>query len=214
MKVKMIGDVHAKIHDYLKIVKRSEYPTIQVGDFGVGFFDPAIMSELQEHGVHRFIRGNHDNPSACKEIDFWIPDGLVENETMFIGGAWSIDHAFRIEDLNWWKDEECSYDELIRMLDVYKMVKPRVMVTHDCPNDFSKRFIVEKGLAMGNMILPTRTGQALQAMWEIHQPDLWVFGHWHTDLDVISNGTRFICLDELSTIDVDFETFDVKWNER
>lgn len=39
-------------------------------------------------------------------------------------------------------------------------------------------------------------------MLEIHRPKVWVFGHYHIDKDFELNGTRFICLNELSTIDV------------
>jgi hypothetical protein len=50
-------------------------------------------------------------------------------------------------------------------------------------------------------------------MFSIHKPDLWIFGHWHCDADEVIDGTRFICLNELSYVDVDMETLEVKWPE-
>jgi predicted phosphodiesterase len=48
----------------------------------------------------------------------------------------------------------------------------------------------------------TRTGLALQAMFEIHQPEVWLFGHWHINKVQKIGATNFICLAELSFIDI------------
>lgn len=40
-------------------------------------------------------------------------------------------------------------------------------------------------------------------MFEMHQPRIWLFGHWHFDFDGVIDGTRFICLGELSYRDLD-----------
>ena len=52
---------------------------------------------------------------------------------------------------------------------------------------------------------PSRTRQAFQAMFEAHQPDLWVFGHWHHSFDGVLDGTRFVCLNELEARTFDFD---------
>jgi len=49
----------------------------------------------------------------------------------------------------------------------------------------------------------TRTGQALQSMWEYHQPEMWFFGHWHETRDLTLNGTKFQCLGEMDYVDVE-----------
>ena len=36
-KITLIGDVHGKFKEYQKLIDSIENPTIQVGDFGVGF---------------------------------------------------------------------------------------------------------------------------------------------------------------------------------
>ncbi len=43
----------------------------------------------------------------------------------------------------------------------------------------------------------SRTMQALNAMFELHRPDLWFFGHWHRSAGAVIDGTRFQCLGEL-----------------
>lgn len=50
------------------------------------------------------------------------------------------------------------------------------------------------------------TSDGLQAMFEIHQPDIWIFGHHHKSIDTIVNGTRFICLKEADYITIDLDS--------
>ena len=45
---------------------------------------------------------------------------------MYIGGAWSIDHAMRTEGLDWWRDEELAVMEFDRIAKIYEETKPRV----------------------------------------------------------------------------------------
>jgi hypothetical protein len=143
----------------------------------------------------------------------YIPDGRVEGHTMFVGGAWSIDHAWRTEGLTWWRDEECSIEQFNQMLDTYAIVRPRVMITHDCPTQAAIDIFQKRGLLWGGReakLENTRTASALQAMFEIHQPDFWFFGHWHHTLHQKIHNTHFQCLGELDYIDFDLETLEFK----
>lgn len=208
MKTRIIGDIHGKTYDYKLLLENTTLPSIQVGDFGMGFMpidEQVDIEEFQGKGNHRFIRGNHDNPSLCKSgITSYIPDGTIENDVMFIGGAWSIDHGYRVAGVDWWADEECSYSELRQFLETYSIMRPRVMITHDCPSEAAYRMFVRTGLSLGRKALYlTRTGEALQQMFEIHQPEEWYFGHWHISKEETINGTRFKCLGELDFEDVD-----------
>ena len=65
---------------------------------GVGFrkFPPHLRTLMVEGG-HRFIRGNHDNPDACRREGQWIKDGTVEDDVMFVGGALSVDRRWRTD---------------------------------------------------------------------------------------------------------------------
>lgn len=190
-KVAFISDIHANWDVYADICKRYEN-TVQVGDFGMGFESAnRLVPYLPQN--HRFIRGNHDDPAKCAAHPNWIKDGTIEiignSKVMFIGGAKSIDKYRRKEGLDWWADEECSYAQWQEFINRYEEEKPDVLVTHDCPQDFAKQFI----LRAHKPAYPSVTGQALQVMHSIHAPRFWVMGHWHVDLDVTHNGTRFLC---------------------
>lgn len=213
---RIIGDIHGKIYDYRsyslvtgirgrQIVEPER--SIQVGDFGIGFFSAFWhQNEIEwqkEHPQHRFIRGNHDDPVMCKSMPGWIEDGTVEGDVMYVGGAWSIDHEWRTAGVDWWPDEELSYEELEKLITKFGEVKPRVMITHDCPTSVAWDMFISKGDAFPGPQIKTRTGEAFQAMFEIHQPELWVFGHWHNTRKMEKNGTTFQCLGELDYIDIE-----------
>jgi len=211
MKYRFVGDVHGKYTRYVDAIQGCER-SIQVGDFGMGFGPTQTLEEtVFKDGNHRFIRGNHDSPAMCALSRGWIDDGTVEDDMMFVGGAWSIDYARRIPGLDWWPDEELSQERLYEIGHLYYNVKPKVMVTHDCPLSVSKKLFVDRGLGLGTKSIPTRTGQAFESMFKDHKPKLYIFGHWHNDVDEVIDGTRFICLNELSFVDINIETYEVIW---
>jgi predicted phosphodiesterase len=205
-----IGDVHGKYGAYKSILKQHQN-TIQVGDMGVGFrrsqsqaeymdlnpYYPNPPYDLMVSSGARFIRGNHDNPDVCKRHKRWIPDGTVEGDMMFVGGAYSIDMQYRTEGLDWWADEELSQSEFYQIMDIYEAAKPRVMVTHDCP-EFLVGYIHSHHFGIS-----TKTGQALDAMFGLHKPEVWVFGHHHKSFDQEIKGTRFVCVAELEVKEID-----------
>ena len=201
---RFIGDVHGHWVRYLNAIYGCD-DSIQVGDFGVGFpvygkmdVPPKIdVPPIIEHGNHRFIHGNHDDPYLCKELAGFIPDGTVEGDVMFHGGAYSIDKSTRTPGLDWWPDEEASYADLVRFIGKYEEVKPRMMVSHDCPD------VITDELFPFKLPIGSRTRTAFSECFRIHQPEIWVFGHWHESRDKVIDGTRFICLNQLETIDLE-----------
>ena len=214
--MRFIGDVHGKFSGYKNLI-RGVPASRQVGDMGVGFrnhrgeatANPPHDS-MKRHGDHRFIRGNHDNPGACRGMELWIPDGTFEESinTFFVGGAASVDRQWRTENYDWWADEELSYAAFQTIIDEYEKIKPRIMVTHDAPDDVVRR------LFHGHVKFdyPSITRQALNVMWGIHQPELWFFGHYHKRRDWTVENTRFICLTELDWADVDMDNLTVDFN--
>lgn len=198
---RFIGDVHSKYGPYETIIKK--YPdTIQVGDMGVGFkytherFEGDIWAPNPPHEKMvktraRFIRGNHDNPHVCSRHSQWIADGTIEGDMMFVGGAWSIDHAHRKEGYTWWPEEELSHSDMMKIYDIYVRNKPRIMVTHDAPQ------CMLPYLLSHHMHFSTRTGQFLDRLFEEHKPQVWVHGHHHISFDQEILSTRFVCLAEL-----------------
>lgn len=203
---RIIGDIHGKLYEY-EMLLTNQTRSIQVGDFGIGFagqYWHDKVNDLHRDTQHRFIRGNHDDPGKCPEMVGWIPDMTVEGDVMFIGGAWSIDWGSRVDGVNWWSQtEELSPRELYQAIEIYEQAKPCIMITHDCPHEAATELFFKTGLAPSGRQIQTRTAAAFQTMFEIHQPELWIFGHWHFTVNTEMNGTKFQCLGELDFMDVD-----------
>ena len=216
---RIVGDIHGNFNEYsfytlgvgrLRHTMTELAPperSIQVGDFGIGFYTPywheSVREWMKTNPGHRFIRGNHDDPAMVKTMPGYIEDGTVEDGVMLIGGAWSIDHEWRTPGLDWWADEELSVQELEKMIDIYRVAKPRVMITHDCPTQIAWDMFVSRGTMFGTKQIKTRTAEAFQSMWEYHQPEEWYFGHWHATRDLTLNGTKFQCIGEMDHVDVE-----------
>lgn len=189
----LIGDVHAKFTEYHKLCR--QFPeTIQLGDMGIGFREFTPPGEK-----HRFIRGNHDNPHICRLTPGYLGDFgyLEEHEIFFLGGAWSIDQAYRIEGRDWWPEEELDYRQFSDAMEMYKRAKPKTVISHGAP------FVVYDSL-MDNPMTPIkirkhkcRTASALDAMFEEHQPERWIFAHFHMSRQFELRGTFFKALREL-----------------
>jgi hypothetical protein len=217
--VRLVGDIHGGFNEYSFYtlgVGRTRHMgdpappdhSVQVGDFGIGFYTPywheSVREWMKVNTGHRFIRGNHDDPAMCKTMPGYIPDGTIEKDVMYVGGAWSIDHAYRVEGVSWWRDEELSVHELDKLISLFDKTKPRVMVTHDCPTSVAYEMFISRGDSLaGGQQIKTRTGEALQAMFELHQPEAWYFGHWHHTRTADIKGTKFQCLGEHDFIDVE-----------
>lgn len=196
--IRFIGDIHGKMEEYMEIVNQSPYPTIQVGDYGIGFRANPITSPL--HTRHMFIRGNHDNPYLCRVQSNWIPDGTIVNNIAFIGGASSIDRMWRTEGVDWWPEEQLTIGELNRILDVIAETKPDIIVSHECPEFVSDDIV--KHFNMRKFQDDNRTRMMLQSIYDIYTPKYHIFGHWHVSYHKKINGTKFICLNELETFDL------------
>ena len=220
MKTRLIGDVHGLAYELRLVLDNlleDVTEVVQVGDMGVGFgqgdFWHESLDEAMLNANGSWVRGNHDNPSQCRKMSSWIPDGSVRNDWMFIGGAFSIDYAWRTPGVSWWEDEELSYGELDRIASIYAITKPRVVITHDFPTQAAiELFFAEGNPFYGRGQYKTRTASALQTMFEFHQPELWVAGHWHFDAEKVVDKTRFVCLNELSYVDVNRETLELEFH--
>lgn len=205
--IRFIGDVHGKWRPYRKLI-RDAPRSIQVGDFGIGFYNPRTETysrppyDAMAKGDHKFIRGNHDNPDHCRTHPFWISDGQIIDDTIFcIGGAMSIDKHLRTEGWDWWEDEELSYASLLKLSEAYEKAKPKVVVSHECPETVVNRVLRAKSKYKYDITSVTR--QCFDNLMEIHQPDLWIHGHWHFDHHTVHNGIEFIGLGELSYVDLE-----------
>jgi hypothetical protein len=161
------------------------------GDVGLGFQGYPYPEKFPDN--IKFIAGNHDNPSCYKKHPNYLGDyGFIkEIDLFYISGAWSIDYQLRTPGVDWWENEELSYTELQKAIELYKECKPKYMVSHDCP------------LSVSNNIFhlhwkdrkQSRTSLALDEMFKSWQPEQWGFSHWHCPKIKIINETKFVALD-------------------
>ncbi len=197
----LIGDVHGLYEEYyLPLLKQiRDEPSIQLGDMAHGF-PAAFLPDLPKN--HRFIRGNHDNPDACRKHKNYLGDfGYIEEWDLFyLSGALSVDKEYRIEGKSWWDEEELYLREANAALNLYMEKKPRIVLSHDCPEIAKISLLTYLG---GSSNIPSRTNQLLQAMFEFHQPSMWYFAHYHTSRKFRIKNTYFQCLTEMEHIVID-----------
>ena len=208
------GDIHGMTDMFRRKMKEQHalYPDdthIAVGDVGLGFKKAQSMIFPD---YCKLIRGNHDSPEVARAHPNYLGDfGSTEidgHKTFFVSGAWSIDCAMRIEGSSWWPEEELTIAELYKAHDAYVEYQPEIMITHDGPTHFThfllNRFALQsQAWYKEHTVTPTRTGQALTAMFDAFQPKIWVHGHWHADYEKVIKGTRFICVNELKHIRIE-----------
>lgn len=224
MILRVIGDVHgntAAFSNLVNIADRDDRDVLvfQLGDMGLGF-SGTILPTLDKK--HRFIRGNHDGPDACRSHPNYAGDFGYDPamKLFFLGGAWSIDWAWRLawnethRDPVWWADEQLSDAELSRAFDLYCDKKPELVITHEAPLQVTTALLTpmlaDEAAANGYggdrvHIENTRTSVALQKMFQAHRPKQWLFGHYHVGWNMELEDTKFTCLPELREIDIEIK---------
>jgi hypothetical protein len=208
-KIVVIGDVHGKTTSYQKMLRQKydDVRTIQCGDMGIGFSGVGLHAMTDNH---KWFRGNHDCPEKCRENPNYLGDyGFLPDDNLFwLAGAFSIDRQWRTENVSWWPDEELSYLELQEAIALYEKEKPKYVISHEAPENAAKFMLLALQGAYFAAKLEcsmSRTSRALQTMLDIHQPDEWVFGHYHVDKTFYLPNcrTKFTCVAELHTYDLE-----------
>lgn len=207
--LRVVGDVHGLFREYIPLVKNVDY-SLQLGDMG---FDYSPLIRHLDPTRHRFIGGNHDNydtlatgliPHYLGDFGIWeVPD---HGSIFFVRGAFSIDRGHRTEGVDWWRAEELEMAQTYKALELYCQIKPSIVATHDCPES-----VISGNVTLGytgGRIIPSRTGQLLSRMFEEHQPKLWMFGHHHQNAGFVVSQTQFVCVNELSHIDLTPDCFE------
>jgi len=195
----LIGDVHGLFIEYGELLEETRGVSAQLGDMGLGFGRDHLFPVNRDA---YFIRGNHDDPSVCRSYEGYLGEWGVFDKVdlgksvFFVSGAWSIDREFRTEGRDWWRDEELGYMEFERACSTYADTEPDIVLSHDCP---VKAF---ENMAAGVRPVNTRTGSALQHMFDSHRPELWVFAHHHVSMAFDLDGTHFVALGELETYEI------------
>ncbi len=215
--LRIIGDVHGLVSlkrkdgrnkgkNYMNVAQAAEY-SIQLGDMAFDYSDLNKLDPLK----HTFFGGNHDNydviASSPHNLGDYGETSVGGVDFFFCRGGFSIDKKYRVTNeqmsghKTWWQEEQLSYADGMMALKLYEKTKPSLMITHTCPT-------VIAGLIGNPQVLAnfgydpatfnTMTQRLLQAMFEAHQPKVWVFGHFHRNWEQTVNGTKFICIDELA----------------
>lgn len=200
--IRILGDIHGTFGEITQACIKYPYDTIvSVGDVGLGF--PAME---KHHGVwlrvegnndpesfpnnFYFIGGNHDDPRACSKYPNYLGRYGYNKELdiFYVSGGHSIDALQRTEGIDWWRDEELSYDDFSKCIELYEHIKPEIVISHECPASIQE--IILKGK---NLYGFSRTAKALQLMLDIHQPKQWYFGHYHKTFSKKVGKTQFTC---------------------
>ena len=196
MSITLIGDVHGKYEHYHKIVRQTErHPyTLQIGDFGFKYDTLKNVDSTR----HLILPGNHDHYDTCYNHPHFLGDygytSLNRIDFFYYRGAYSIDRQYRTIGIDWWENEQVNIDQFMKARELYRDIKPEVMITHDCPQDIALQM-----LEPGQRVYENITSWALQELYNIHQPKLWFFGHWHRSVKIQHGNTQFVCLNELET---------------
>lgn len=196
----IIGDVHGKYRRYHEIIREKDrHPyTIQIGDMG---FDYSTLDNV-DYKKHVLVAGNHDNYDKLENVPHYLGDfGYMVNfnklDFFYYRGAYSVDRQYRTIGIDWWSNEEVKIESFLEARNLYRQIKPDIVITHDCPEEVCLLI-----LDPGRKVYQNVTGYCLQELFNIHQPKFWYFGHHHKSWKMEINGTTFQCLNELETLTI------------
>lgn len=211
MSITIIGDVHGKYDRYLDIVKRNEY-TLQNGDFG---FNKEWL-KLEHSGLnsnnHKVLPGNHCSYDYCFNSKYFLGNfgtSVLNNISFFfIRGGLSIDRTYRIgEELSggpktYWSQEELNLTEMLECIELYKQVKPNIVISHVPAAEFTpyilgnksdailQRFKFHAGFKENHQLLG-------DVLLKIHRPKKWISAHMHRSFRGNIDGVDVVALNEL-----------------
>ena len=197
--ITVIGDVHGKYERYHRIIRQTErHPyTLQLGDFGFKYDTLANVDATK----HFIMPGNHDNYDTCYNYPHFLGDygytSLNKVEFFYYRGAYSVDRVYRTIGIDWWENEQVNLEGFMKARELYRTIKPEIVITHDCPEQICHQMVKP-----GERVFQNNTTWALGELLNIHEPKLWLFGHWHKSRTIQYGKTKFVCLAELETYNI------------
>jgi len=215
-KITLISDVHSNWQKHLEICSQNEY-TVQMGDLGYAY----SYLQLMDSDKHKFISGNHDahqdtiDGSSCYSYPHCLGrfgyTALNNVNFFFVSGGFSLDKDQRIEFerktgiKTYFENEELSYMESMECLDLYSLIMPDLVLTHEGPRSIVDLMFDRtklKYFGVNPETFTTSTSELLDQMLEIHVPKNWYFGHMHDSRSLSKDTCVFRCLAELETLEI------------
>lgn len=228
--MKLIGDIHGEWQKYANMLKRRIRSTsVQLGDHGWGFkndwkYDAAWLFERNAW----FLRGNHDSDELCRQQPNYLGDVGYRAPVFFVSGGFSIDYMLRKPGVDWWEQEQLTEIQRKKMVDLYKLIQPEIVISHDAPTKAAEHLLRPLAVGRSNYtsysendyykdklegVSQSTLGKALQEMLEAHAPKLWYFAHFHTAKTFGIEGSygttfRVLTINEVVDVPFEFETED------
>jgi predicted phosphodiesterase len=194
--ITLVGDIHGKykrMHEIIREKDRHEY-IVQIGDLG---FDFSTLNNV-DPDKFKIVGGNHDNYDKIINIPHYLGDygytTLNGISFYFYRGAYSIDRQYRTIGIDYWSNEENNIETFMKARELYREIKPDIFLAHDCPDFMVPEYIGPYAKRYENI-----TGWALGELYKIHQPKLFIHGHYHVSKTTQYGDTKFVCLNELET---------------
>jgi hypothetical protein len=199
MKTTLIGDIHAGIGEKKTIFHPNFMPdnSIQLGDLCLNSYwnwnvnaKDCISNWKNEKRF--FVEGNHEcfpelNCNAEKPYSvatglYHIPRGYINGNVLFIGGANSIDDHRRVAGMDLYPEEALSQAQFNRIATAIENASIDVVIAHDIPACAYPLIGINDHRS---------NATALQGLFEIAKPSLWVCGHHHRSRQMKADGCKF-----------------------
>lgn len=196
-------------------LKDKEDTVVVLGDVGINFYRD-IRDEMAKKALSHIaptifcIRGNHEirpeNISSYRKKNWkegevyyeenypnivFAKDGQIFNfngkRVLIAGGAYSLDKKNRRANLDWWSDEQLSYDEKTNILIAAGNNHIDAVFSHTCP--WSKKPTQEPFFInpIEEATIDRSTEYFLDTLYSLLGTSaVWYCGHWHMD-KVIDN---------------------------
>lgn len=192
LNIALIGDLHGTKDIDLVLEKLEIFKpdiAIQLGDYSFYPFhwDQALRfaQTFEPYTKFRIVLGNHDNwdyaEKLAEKFSYFVTKPRIENikglDLLMIPGAFTSDRHHRIIGFDLFEQEECSKEELERILEVYKEHDGVDIILSHCAAT-SDAFEILNGAG----VYESRTSSCLQQIRNMEvtkRPSFWGFGHYH-----------------------------------
>lgn len=201
-----VGDWHGDQAWGIRVIrsaaKTGAHTLVHVGDFGLDFpgpkrgrYESKLNRYLVEYGMALVLSpGNHDNAETVSRLETQ-DDGLAYFRSNIkvlpkggrtvidglhiggLGGAFSIDQAWRREGKDWWPNEEPTAEEAKGLVDGGPV---DILITHDAPAGVPVKSSLN--LPPDLRKRAERTRMLLREVIDQIVPFHAICGHWHQRL--------------------------------